>query len=62
MSLSLDSATNNDEMCNFYLMYYVENGEPLQMKYCFSNGPPYFYWRNKETELNNIPDYEASHL
>lgn len=55
-------ATNNDEMCNFYLMYYVENDEPLQMKYCFSNGPPYFYWRNKETELNNIPDYDASHL
>uniref|UniRef100_A0A1Q3FR79 peptidylglycine monooxygenase n=1 Tax=Culex tarsalis TaxID=7177 RepID=A0A1Q3FR79_CULTA len=55
-------ATNNDEMCNFYLMYYVENDEPLSMKYCFSNGPPYFYWRNKETELNNIPDYDASHL
>lgn len=55
-------ATNNDEMCNFYLMYYVENDEPLQMKYCFSNGPPYFYWHNKDTELNNIPDYEASHL
>lgn len=55
-------ATNNDEMCNFYLMYYVENDEPLQMKYCFSSGPPYFYWTNKDTELNNIPDYDASHL
>lgn len=49
-------------MCNFYLMYYVENDEPLQMKYCFSNGPPFFYWHNKDTELNNIPDYDASHL
>ncbi|XP_049291352.1 peptidylglycine alpha-hydroxylating monooxygenase [Anopheles funestus] len=55
-------ATNEDEMCNFYLMYYVENAEPLQMKYCFSNGPPLFRWSNRETELNHIPDYDASHL
>lgn len=46
-------------MCNFYLMYYVEKDEPLEMKYCFSDGPPYFYW-NKSNELNNIPDYDAS--
>uniref|UniRef100_A0A182QIJ1 peptidylglycine monooxygenase n=1 Tax=Anopheles farauti TaxID=69004 RepID=A0A182QIJ1_9DIPT len=55
-------ATNEDEMCNFYLMYYVENDEPLQMKYCFSNGPPLFRWSNREAELNHIPDYESSHL
>ncbi|XP_050074872.1 peptidylglycine alpha-hydroxylating monooxygenase [Anopheles maculipalpis] len=55
-------ATNEDEMCNFYLMYYVENDEPLHMKYCFSNGPPLFRWSNRETELNHIPDYDASHL
>ncbi|XP_061507556.1 peptidylglycine alpha-hydroxylating monooxygenase isoform X1 [Anopheles gambiae] len=55
-------ATNEDEMCNFYLMYYVENDEPLQMKYCFSNGPPLFRWSNRETELNHIPDYDSSHL
>lgn len=23
-------ATNMDEMCNFYLMYYTENGTPLK--------------------------------
>ncbi|XP_033225121.1 peptidylglycine alpha-hydroxylating monooxygenase [Belonocnema kinseyi] len=51
--------TNNDEMCNFYLMYYVENGEPLQQKYCFSAGPPSYYWKN-DKELVNIPDKEAS--
>lgn len=55
-------ATNEDEMCNFYLMYYVENDEPLDIKYCFSPGPPYFYWKNQETHLNNIPDVEASNL
>lgn len=53
--------TNEHEMCNFYLMYYVDNDEPLEMKYCFSDGPPFFYW-NKVEELNNIPDEEASKL
>lgn len=55
-------ATNEDEMCNFYLMYYVENGEPLNMKYCFSSGAPTYYWKNPDVSLTNIPDYEASHL
>lgn len=48
-------------MCNFYLMYYVEDDEPLDMKYCFTAGPPYFYWRNSEVHLNHIPD-DASQL
>lgn len=52
-------ATNNDEMCNFYLMYYVNAGEPLEQKYCFSMGPPYYYWKKSE-RFNNIPDKEAS--
>ncbi|KAF7389065.1 hypothetical protein HZH66_010202 [Vespula vulgaris] len=52
--------TNEDEMCNFYLMYYVENDEPLNMKYCFTPGPPVYYWENDE--LRNIPDKEASTL
>lgn len=55
-------ATANDEMCNFYLMYYIQNGEPLEMKYCYSRGPPSYRWSNPETELNNIPDTEASKL
>jgi peptidylglycine monooxygenase len=54
-------ATNEDEMCNFYLMYYVEDDEPLDMKYCFTAGPPYFYWKNSEVHLNHIPD-DASQL
>lgn len=54
--------TNADEMCNFYLMYYVKEGVPLDMKYCGSEGPPYFYWSNPENDLNSIPDKEASTL
>lgn len=52
--------TNNDEMCNFYLMYYVQNEEPLNRKYCFTEGPPSFYW--KDAGLVNIPDRAASLL
>lgn len=55
-------ATNEDEMCNFYLMYYVDNGEPLERKYCFTPGPPKYYWSNSDTGLKNIPEFEASHL
>ncbi|XP_078037904.1 peptidylglycine-alpha-hydroxylating monooxygenase [Augochlora pura] len=53
-------STKSDEMCNFYLMYYVENDEPLDMKYCFTAGPPTYYWRY--AGLLNIPDLEASSL
>ncbi|XP_031638045.1 peptidylglycine alpha-hydroxylating monooxygenase [Contarinia nasturtii] len=54
-------ATNEDEMCNFYLMYYVDSGEPLMQKYCFGYGPPKYYWM-KDENLQNIPDEEASQL
>ncbi|XP_050314404.1 peptidylglycine alpha-hydroxylating monooxygenase [Anthonomus grandis grandis] len=53
--------TNNDEMCNFYLMYYVERGTPLEIASCYDVGPPNFYWNNNE-DLNNIPEEEASSL
>ncbi|XP_011691046.1 PREDICTED: peptidylglycine alpha-hydroxylating monooxygenase-like [Wasmannia auropunctata] len=49
----------DDEMCNFYLMYYVEEGTPLEQKYCITPGPPSYYWKQ---ELSNIPDKEASTL
>lgn len=54
--------TNNDEMCNFYLMYYVENDTPLQMKYCTTIGPPFYHWNNEGNDLHNIPNIEASSL
>lgn len=43
-------------------MYYVDNDEPLDMKFCFGPGPPSYYWKNPDTGLTNIPDYAASHL
>ncbi|KAL1130051.1 hypothetical protein AAG570_012994 [Ranatra chinensis] len=52
--------TNKDEMCNFYLMYWVEETEPLKMKYCFSPGPPRYYW--KYDNFNHIPELDASTL
>ncbi|KAG6446687.1 peptidylglycine alpha-hydroxylating monooxygenase [Manduca sexta] len=55
-------STNNDEMCNFYLMYWVENDTPLEQKYCFTPGPPYYYWTQARENFNRIPDLEASTL
>ncbi|XP_045481412.1 peptidylglycine alpha-hydroxylating monooxygenase isoform X2 [Harmonia axyridis] len=60
-SFTFVGPTNQHEMCNFYLMYYVENDLPLDRKYCMSEGPPYYYWK-KNYKLNNIPDFEASAL
>ncbi|ALC42642.1 Phm [Drosophila busckii] len=54
--------TGEDEMCNFYLMYYVDGAEPLNMKYCFSQGAPNYYWSNPDSGLHNIPHIEASTL
>ncbi|XP_049873916.1 peptidylglycine alpha-hydroxylating monooxygenase [Pectinophora gossypiella] len=55
-------ATNKDEMCNFYLMYWVEKDTPLDKKYCFTNGPPHYYWNRAHENFNRIPDQEASTL
>eukprot|EP00096_Caligus_rogercresseyi_P010269 TRINITY_DN3684_c0_g1_i1.p1 TRINITY_DN3684_c0_g1~~TRINITY_DN3684_c0_g1_i1.p1 ORF type:complete len:342 (+),score=77.47 TRINITY_DN3684_c0_g1_i1:37-1062(+) len=58
-------ATNEDEMCNFYIMYWVEgNGGPVRPNTCFSPGPPHWSWRGWEfgPGLKNIPDAEASQI
>lgn len=47
--------TGENEMCNFYMMYWVENTEPLEQQYCFSSGPPFYYWREN---FDNIPERE----
>ena len=55
--------TNNDEMCNFYLMYWVEGQRPMAIEQntCFTVGPPHFSWHTN-TKLVNIPDTAASVL
>lgn len=61
--LHVCSLTSDDEMCNFYIMYWTEGGEVLNTKNCFSAGPPMFRWASQITggRLNNIPE-DASTL
>ncbi|KAK3097642.1 hypothetical protein FSP39_011670 [Pinctada imbricata] len=37
-------ATQNDEMCNFYVMFYVDGDKIPYDHSCFTSGPPYSYW------------------
>lgn len=53
--------TNKDEMCNFYLMYYVHNDTPLEIPSCFNVGPPQYTWDN-DMQLNNVQNAESSSL
>ena len=60
-------STGNDEMCNFYMMYYVNGDRILQKKYCFSAGPPSYYWTSDpllstEGFIPKNVDIEASRL
>ncbi len=36
--------TGDDEMCNFYIMYYVKGERTLKNNMCWSLGPPYFHF------------------
>lgn len=57
-------STGNDEMCNFYMMYYTNGDKILEKKFCFTSGPPLYYWRY-DGNLRNIPpdvDKSASSL
>uniref|UniRef100_A0A915IB37 Copper type II ascorbate-dependent monooxygenase C-terminal domain-containing protein n=1 Tax=Romanomermis culicivorax TaxID=13658 RepID=A0A915IB37_ROMCU len=42
----------DNEMCNFYLMYWVDGRRILQKGTCISNGPPSYYWMQ---DLENVP-------
>lgn len=38
-------STSKDEMCNFYIMYYVDgNRNTISDSYCFTDGPPSWDW------------------
>ena len=55
--------TASHEMCNFYLMYWVEGRRKLNQERCYSVGPPVYSWdRLIIGGLSNIPDVEASRL
>merc|ERR1712024_182185 len=51
--------TNKDEMCNFYIMYWVKGKEVVDKRVCFSPGPPFWSWKGNAM-LPNIPDEAAS--
>lgn len=58
-------ATNEDEMCNFYIMYWVDGPVPMDKGTCFTPGPPLWSWGGSWLMgggLRNIPDKEASTL
>merc|ERR1712018_1055929 len=59
--------TGEDEMCNFYMMYWVEGKDTIQPNTCFTRGPPTWSWGGLGllglgADLQNIPDLEASVL
>ena len=57
-------STRDDEMCNFYLMYWVDGHNILTQKSCTSVGPPIYSWGGwiLGGGLSNIPDEEASSI
>jgi peptidylglycine monooxygenase len=48
--------TGKDEMCNFYLMYFVEGDRILRDNTCFSPGAPEYHW-SSEAGLNHVPHH-----
>merc|ERR1712055_827583 len=55
--------TKEDEMCNFYLMYWVQGKKPMEKTSCFTRGPPTWSWGGWfGGGLTNIPEQEASTL
>jgi len=47
-------SSGDDEMCNFYIMYWAEGDRILRDNTCFSPGAPNYYW-SSEAGLNHIP-------
>lgn len=54
-------ATGEDEMCNFYIMYYVKGDNLLANNMCFSMGPPFWHFKDYKgvngdrLDLDKIP-------
>jgi peptidylglycine monooxygenase len=48
--------TGNDEMCNFYMMYWVDGDQLLDDSVCLSAGPPYYYFQSdRHLNIDKIP-------
>ncbi|CAI9733851.1 probable peptidylglycine alpha-hydroxylating monooxygenase 1 isoform X2 [Octopus vulgaris] len=52
--------TQNNEMCNFYVMYYVDGAHIPEDNYCMSPGPLRWSWRNfyfqRRFKMSNAPN------
>jgi peptidylglycine monooxygenase len=55
-------STRKDEMCNYYLMFWVDGTTLPEQKTCSSLGPPFYSWGGWlfGGGLTKIPDIEAS--
>ncbi|CAF1561509.1 unnamed protein product [Rotaria magnacalcarata] len=54
--------TGNDEMCNFYMMYWVDGDQLLNEDVCSSSGPPrYYFGRDRHLNVDKIPE-DAFHI
>ena len=50
-------STQKDEMCNFYVMYWVEGEHLPTDSYCFTEGPPNWSWSDfGDLDLDLVPD------
>jgi peptidylglycine monooxygenase len=56
--------TRQDEMCNFYLMFWVDGNKLPEQRACSSLGPPFYSWGGwlLGGGLSKIPEVEASSL
>jgi hypothetical protein len=52
-------ATNDDEMCNFYIMYYVKGTKTLTGNVCYTPGPPFWYFKDFESDSSQKLDLSA---
>jgi len=49
--------THHDEMCNFYIMYWVEGHQLPKENNCATDGPPNYQWSKTETiQADNAPE------
>ncbi|KAL8606904.1 hypothetical protein ACOMHN_048700 [Nucella lapillus] len=54
-------ATQNDEMCNFYVMYYVDGHKLLSITDCISRGGPDWYLKNyRDQKALNLKDMPST--
>lgn len=63
-ALSLHSSDSEDEMCNFYVMYYTDNdGRSLVDDECWSSAPESLHFPNIEPPLTSPgqPHNDGSH-